>query len=435
MFIRKIRTRTTASGESYFSHRLVASQREGDRVRQKTLLNLGRHFPIDQGDWPLLCQRVDELMTHQTTLNFMTLPAEIETEARRIVKRLLERQEHRSEAPDWERVAVQSLQNSDARSVGIEHAALEALKLLDLPNQLCALGLNKRQQGCALANIIGRRTQPGSERATNAWLRTSSATGELLGIDFGALSDMALYRASDHLFKHKTALENHMFGAVETLFNLQPVVTLYDLTNTSFEGEAASQPKAKHGHSKERRSDAPLLTLGAVLDSSGFLRRTEIFPGNVVEARTLETMLTALEVPRGGIVVMDRGIATEENLAWMRAQGYIYLVVARSPTRVFDPNAAMTTVSTASKGEVTVYRDRVDSQEADATPYSEVLLRCHSHAREKKETGLVTHFTHFQDRFEQGLRDLQANLSRPRTRKTLAYIQRTIGPLRERRTP
>ncbi|MCY4302281.1 MAG: hypothetical protein OXC68_11200, partial [Aestuariivita sp.] len=72
MFIRKIRTRTTASGESYFSHRLVESRREGDRVRQKTLLNLGRHFPIDQGDWPLLCQRVDELMTHQTTLNFMT---------------------------------------------------------------------------------------------------------------------------------------------------------------------------------------------------------------------------------------------------------------------------------------------------------------------------------------------------------------------------
>ena len=190
MFIRKIRTRTTASGESYFSHRRVASQREGDRVRQKTLLNLGRHFPIDQGDWPLLCQRVDELMTHQTTLNFMTLPAEIETEARRIVKRLLERQEqrqeHRSETPDWERVDVHSLQNSDARSIGIEHAALAALKLLDLPNTLCALGLNKRQQGCALANIIGRMAPPGSERATNAWLRTSSATGELLGSCWGS---------------------------------------------------------------------------------------------------------------------------------------------------------------------------------------------------------------------------------------------------------
>ncbi len=135
--------------------------------------------------------------------------------------------------------------------------------------------------------------------------RTGRATGELLGIDFGALSDRTLYRASDHLFKHKTALEDHRIGTVETLFNRPPVVTLYDLTNTYFEGEVPGQPKAKHGHSKERRtvsvSDAPLLTLpeglGAVLDSSGFLRRTEIFPGNVVEAHTLETMLTSLEVP------------------------------------------------------------------------------------------------------------------------------------------
>ena len=172
MFIRKIRTRTTASGESYFFHRLVASQREGDKVRQKTLLNLGRHFPIDQGDWPLLCQRVDELMTHQATLNFMTLPTEIEAEARRIAKRLLERQDCSLGTPDWETVDLQSVQNSDARSIGIEHAALEALKLLDRPNQLCALGLNTRQQGCALANSTGRRTQPGSERATHAGLRT-----------------------------------------------------------------------------------------------------------------------------------------------------------------------------------------------------------------------------------------------------------------------
>jgi len=66
---------------------------------------------------------------------------------------------------------------------------------------------------------------------------------------------MALYRASDPLFKHKTALEDHRIGAVETLFNLQPVVTLQDRTNTSFEGEASGQPKAKHGPSKERRSD------------------------------------------------------------------------------------------------------------------------------------------------------------------------------------
>ena len=152
---------------------------------------------------------------------------------------MLARQEHRSEAPDGERVDLHSLQNSDTRSIGIAQAAI---KLLDFPHTLRAL-----------AHITGRIAR--SERATNAWFRTGSATGERLGIDFGALSDRVLYRASDHLFTHKTAREDPMFGARETLFNLPPVVTLYDLTNTSFEGEASGRP--------EERRLAPFSTTAA----------------------------------------------------------------------------------------------------------------------------------------------------------------------------
>ena len=56
-------------------------------------------------------------------------------------------------------------------------------------------------------------------------------------------------------------------------------VTLYDLTNTYFEGEAGGRPKARRGHSKEKRTDCPLLTLGLVLDASGFVRRSQVFAG------------------------------------------------------------------------------------------------------------------------------------------------------------
>ena len=60
-----------------------------------------------------------------------------------------------------------------------------------------------------------------------------------------------------------------------TLFSLTDTVTLYDLTNTYFEGEAANNPKAQFGRSKEKRSDCPLVTLGLVLDGSGFVRRSK----------------------------------------------------------------------------------------------------------------------------------------------------------------
>ncbi|MCY4555332.1 MAG: hypothetical protein OXF79_02900, partial [Chloroflexi bacterium] len=101
----------------------------------------------------------------------------------------------------------------------------------------------------------------GSDRLTER-----SALGELLGTDFETMSMMRLYRASDALKSHRRAIEDHLFETVSDLFGLQHTVTLIDLTNTVLEGVAAKQPKARRGHSKEKRSDCPLLTLGLVLD-------------------------------------------------------------------------------------------------------------------------------------------------------------------------
>ena len=154
--------------------------------------------------------------------------------------------------------------------------------------------------------------------------------GELLGTDFETMSMMRLYRASDALMSHRRAIEDHLFEKVTGLFRLQHTVTLIDLTNTFFEGAAAKQPKAKRGHSKEKRSDCPLLTLGLVLDGSGFVRRSEVFAGNVNEDTTLEEMLSTLEASQEALVVMDAGVATSDNIIWLRDRGYRYLVVNRS---------------------------------------------------------------------------------------------------------
>ena len=98
--------------------------------------------------------------------------------------------------------------------------------------------------------LVGRLAQPASERATHRWLQARSGLGELLGVDFETVSAMQLYRASDALVKHREALEAHLFDRALGLFDLQPTVTLYDLTNTYFEGEASEQPQARRGHSK-----------------------------------------------------------------------------------------------------------------------------------------------------------------------------------------
>jgi hypothetical protein len=86
--------------------------------------------------------------------------------------------------------------------------------------------------------------------------------------------------------RHRTVIEQTIFTRVNDLFGLDWTVTLYDLTNTFFEGAAAGNPKAQRGHSKEKRSDCPLVTLGLVLDGSGFVRRSQTFDGAVSEGTT-----------------------------------------------------------------------------------------------------------------------------------------------------
>ena len=428
MFVRRTQTRATADGERYFSHRLVCSQRIGSRVRQRTLLNLGRHFAVAQSEWPLLCSRIEQILSSQDALPLAEIAPEIEREAHLIAAQLLARQvtlpgaeqtgDHAGDRA-FHSVDVDSLQLLRPRSVGVEQVALWAMEQVQLIPLLDRLGFNGRQRAAAVGSIIARMAAPGSERATYRWLCQRSALGELLEVDFESMSMMQMYRVSDLLDAARTPIENHLFDQVTDLFGLEVTVTLYDLSNTYFEGVAADQPLAQHGHSKEKRNDCPLLTLGVVVDGSGFVRRSEVMAGNIVEADVLQGALRRLEVPAGALIVMDCGAATEKNLKWLREQGYRYLVVSRERTRQFDETAAMS-VQTAGRQQIQV-------QQVASEDGAEVRLYCHSPAREDKEQAMLKKAV---TRFEKRLQELHEGLSRPRTHKKIEAIWKRIGRLK-----
>jgi transposase len=146
-----------------------------------------------------------------------------------------------------------------------------------------------------------------------------------------------------------------------------------------------------------------------------------VFAGNAVEARTLQSMLAGLQAPAGALVVMDRGIATEENLAWLKAQGYRYLVVSRERHRQFDPAQAVE-IRAAAGG-------RIRLQKVLLPELQEARLYCHSEQREQKEAAIVARLTR---RFEQGLEKLRQALGKPRTDKRLVGITERIGRLKEK---
>jgi transposase len=446
MFIRKTTTRNKSDTESYFTFRLVASERTGDQVRQITLLNLGRHFDLPQPDWPRLCARIDALLAGQPGM--LPEPEAIEVLAQRFAARLIAAQpgpgkplaapppvapepaQPEAAAPSavsakpgplYAEVDVASLQLTRPRAVGVESAGLAAMDWLGIDRILTDLGFNGVQRDAAAGLLIGRMAAPGSEMATWRWLRERSALGELLDVDFEAMPPIRLYRTSDLLVRHRDKIEAALFTNIQGLFDLPVTVTLYDLTNTYFEGTAAGNAKAARGHSKEKRTDCPLVTLGLVLDSSGFVRRSKMFAGNAAEAGTLQDMLKGLAAPDGALIIMDAGIATAANIACLKEQKYRYLVVSRERGRQFDPDQAVDTLTASNE---TIRLQRVLSEDG-----TEVRLYCHSEGRETKEIAVAARFA---TSFEAGLKKLAAGLAKPRGQKKLADIQQRIGRMKEK---
>jgi hypothetical protein len=346
----------------------------------------------------------------------------VEREAQYIVAQLLVRQTPQAtgdeaKATDVQAVDVESLDMIHPRTVGVEALGVWAMEQIDLPGFLQSLGLSGPLRSAAMASIIGRMAAPASEHATYTWMTERSALGELLDVDFAAMPLMTLYRASDALLKHRDSIEKQVFSRVSELFGLSTTVTLYDLTNTYMEGEAADNPKAKHGRSKEKRSDCPLVTLALVLDSSGFVRESRSFAGNVSEGNTLEHMLKALNVPKGALVVMDAGIAKEENLTWLRDNGYRYLAVSREKSRQFDPEQAVSLENASG--------DRVRLQKIVDKDAGEARLYCHSEGRERKEQAIAKRFA---DKFEVELQKLHEGLSKPRCETCAELVEVKKSP-------
>ena len=421
MFIRKVKTGTRKDGGSYVGYRLVHGIRQGRKVRQKTLLHLGSRFPVEEKDWPALCSRINERLKGQLRLD-SPLPKLVEDQAALIANRLLANQGERltstnlaervEQGPVWRTVDVRSVRMTNPRSVGVEHVALWALEELGVPGLLTKLNFSRGQRNAALGSIVGRLAKPGSEHATHEWLCARSGLGEFLQCRFESIGLKQLYRVSNRLLLHREAIETHVSGQALELFELQRTVTLFDLTNTYLEGSAKRQKRAKRGHSKEKRSDCPLITLALVIDGSGFVERSRVFDGNVAESKTLEQMLRDLKAPKSAAVVMDRGIATAANVEYLKSQGYKYVVVSRERKRIFDPKDQP--VSELKNG-LSLYMERHGDEQR---------VYCRSVQRVKKEEAIVKRC---RDSFENKLAKLDEGLSKPRARTSVVAVWKRIG--------
>jgi hypothetical protein len=426
MYLR--RTIRRVGGKTYHNYLLVESVATPKGPRQRVLCSLGALAPGPKDAWLGTARRLHAALAGQTAL----LPdAPLDALAARVrPPRGRPRAGARGVTIDPEGVTVE-----DAREAGPVHVGHQMWRLLQLNTILGDAGLSLRAQRLTEVMTLNRLVWPASEHAMPDWIRRT-ALADILGADFTALSDEALYRNLDRLHPQRAQIEQALATRERTLFNLDDTIYLYDLTSTYFEGQCRRNPQAKRGYSRDHRPDCKQVVIGLVLDRAGFPKAHEVFDGNRRDSTTVEDMLTRLEERtgrRGGAtVVVDRGMAFAKNLAQIQARGHHYLVAGRYPERgghqaAFADDADWTEVvrvpsprnPAQRKPRVVIKRQTVGA---------EVHILCRSDGRIDKDRAIRD--THEQ-RLLTDLHKLQARVAHGRLRDG-HKIQEAIGRLKER---
>lgn len=177
--------------------------------------------------------------------------------------------------------------------------------------------------------VVNRLIDPGSELRIHRQWFLRSAMDELLEVDFAVAGKDRLYRCLDRILEHKEALCRHLAERWRTLFDSSFDVLLYDLTSTYFEGLCEGIPKARHGYSRDGRSDCRQVVIALVITPDGLPLAYEVMAGNTADKTTLVEFLAKIERLHGKARrtwIMDRGIPTEATLREMREAGARYLV-------------------------------------------------------------------------------------------------------------
>jgi transposase len=323
-------------------------------------------------------------------------------------------------------VRVDGIRLERGRSFGAVWLGWILWQALELDELLAEL-LPERREAVAWSQVvailvIGRLCEPSSElHVAERWYRTT-ALEDLLGIGAESIYDERLYRTLDRLLPHKQAIEEHLFKRLGELFALDYELLLYDVTSTYFEGQADPQI-AKRGYSRDKRPDCVQVNIALVVTREGMPLGYEVFPGNTTDVTTVQEIVERMELRFGRahrVWVMDRGMASAKNLAWLNATGRRYVIgTPRAELRRFAAQIV-------DKSNWRQIREDVQVKIMTGPEGKETFLLCRSAERIEKEKAMHERFS---QRIEQGLASLARRIEKSKTALDRGAVERQIGRL------
>lgn len=340
--------------------------------------------------------------------------------------KLADRQHHLFDGvePRYVEVDVDGIRVERVRDFGGPWLGLELIKQLQLDAFLKRVMPTGREDVAwplmSLVLVLSRLCDPSSELRIAEHLYEHSALADLLGVPCDKVNDDRLYRTLDQLLPHKEALEKHLKNRLGELFDLEYDLLLYDVTSTYFEGQANANPQAQRGYSRDCRPDCKQVGIGLVVSKCGMPLGYEVFAGNRADVTTMQEIVETMESRYGRanrIWAMDRGMISEENIAFMQSEGRRYIVGTRKAMLKRYERELLA-------DDWELIRKGLEVKQVAAPTGDETFILCRSADRQAKEKAI---HERFEKRIDQGLERIAAGCAKRQHK--VAVIERRVGRL------
>jgi hypothetical protein len=333
-----------------------------------------------------------------------------------------------SSKKDIHTVDLNTLKHTQARELGGEWMSLQTLKQLKIDQFLLDKNWPEEQVQLAMTQIVSRAVYPASENKTSNWIKENSSICELTTYPIKKVTKDKLYQSALNLYRVKDEMEKYLSQKTNELFDIEDKFYLYDLTNTYFEGQKKNSQLAQYGRSKEKRSDAKLVVLAAVVNVEGFLKYSNIYQGNMADCKTLSDMIDSLREAtsastKKALIIMDAGIATQENLELVTQKGYDYLCVSRTKPKTFSLKNETPTIIYDKKNQ------KIELNEIESLAQNQCIIKVKSDMKAMKERSMNRKF---KTSFEDTLTKLSNGLTKKSGIKKQEIINQKIGKLQQK---
>jgi transposase len=390
-------------GKTHTYWRLVRSVRRGRKVVQETIANLGE------------------------------LDAQGRAKAKQLLREMTGRTEQRElfeaveTGPETVAVRLDRVRLERGRTFGdvwLGWTLWRALRLDELCQELMPEGREAVPWSTMAAIlVVARLCEPSSElHIAEDWYRRT-ALEDMLGVPADVVNDDRLYRALDELLPHKVRLEQHIRKRLGELFSLDYDLLLYDVTSTYFEGQVTGNAQAQRGHSRDHRPDCKQVCIALVVTREGIPLGYEVFAGNRVDVTTVEEIVGTMEARYGmanRIWVMDRGMTSADNVAWLQRTGRRYLIgTPKSELKRFSREIA-------EARDWKIVREGIEAKLCESPDGTETFILCRSVERREKERAMHGRFA---ARIEEGLSSLGRRIEHSRAPLDRGPLERQLGRL------